>query len=662
MCIIQKFVLWKYKDKKWDLEDRVNMKNNEFLNVIKLNELDLPLIVHVIKNNLFHYMVIQKVSKEYIVYYDPIGKTKKVSIGEFFQIWTGYVVNIKCNSEISLPKYENTNKFRLCSFLQNEKKRIVGTFCMSLLIAGLSIIDALFYQRIVDYVISNTIFTVGTIGLSLNIVFIILILFVLLQSIIILTKNIILSKIEFNIGNQLNELYFTNIFQLPYVFFKNWSTGALMSRFQDMEKVKKFFSESVLTIIFDFFLMSIGGIALYCIEKRLFFIVLLSVISYMIVMAMFRKEIENRNQLLMEQNALLTMDMKDYIDGIENIKTFSIEEKVCQELTQTSGKMNYFARRITMLSSVESTIMNIISGVSSSVVFWMGCIFVQKGILTVGTLIAFQSLMGYFVTPILDLVQIQSAFQTAKLAQERLEDLYEAKKEIDIFQKTDNMNLLSGDIIFENVFFRYGFQEPVLKGISFVIHQGQHVILKGASGSGKTTIVNILKGFLTVTSGNVYIGGKDIKNIPISELRRQVAYISQTPYFFGKTLRENLVLETPHVSDQELNEILKGCQLLEMVKGLPLGLDTILSENAKNLSGGQRQRLSIARALITHPRIIIIDEGMNQIDSLNERRIMDFISKFLVKCTIIRILHGEFNEKNVDQILEIKEGKIRSGK
>lgn len=620
--------------------------------------LKLPMIAHVVKNQFLHYVVVQKITEKNVVYYDPAGKVQKLKKEEFFEEWTGYIVNFQIVHRINWDKHRNDTESKFWSYVIQERGRIAWMFFLSLFISAISMIDASFYQKVIDNIVMDGLIRVRESIWTLDMVFVFLLFFVFIQGIAGLGKYIVLTKVEVNIGNKLNRQYFQNVFQLPFLFFKNWNTGEIISRFQDMEKIKGFLSQSVLNIIFDFSMLMFGTLILYFVEKRLFCIVLLTAIMYLSVIVLFRKKIEGQHQTLMYNNAKLVTDMKDYIDGAENVKTFCIEQGVCRDLTESADKVNDSIRKSELMVMSESTILNIINGVSTVAILWVGCIQIERQELTLGGLIAFQSLVGYFISPIMDLVQLYADFQAARIAKERLEDLYEVEKECFVSTEKEKSVELSGDIAFCEVSFSYGYQTDILKNVSFVIKQGKHVILKGDSGSGKTTIVNILKGFLHVKEGAVYIGNRNLQEIPVNVLRAQVAYVSQTPYFFGKTIRENLLLDKVDITEQELDKILSGCQLTEMIQKLPFGIDTVLTENAKDLSGGQRQRLSIARALMTCPGILIIDEGTNQIDVQNERRILDFLKEYIPDCTVIRIVHTEIQDDDVDQILTLKEGKV----
>ena len=638
--------------------DAYHCSIEELINEVHEKKLMLPMIAHIISDNLQHYVVIKKINNKTIKYFDPIGKMKTMTIEHFSEIWTGYIVNIEKNEHCQDIKLLKKKYFS--GIIKRNYKKILCILVLSIIMAIISIVDALFYQKIIDGIIlQDKIISLKTdiipqfnISLNLNRIFLILIIFVIFQAIITLMKNVLLSKLEEDIGNTLSKQFLKNVFHLPFIHFKKWSTGELLSRYSDMGKIQELLSQTMLSIIFNFIMLFIGGGILFNISKILFFITIITVVIYVIIMLLFKKGIENYNQMIMQNNEKVTKDMKEYIDGIETIKAYSIEKEICNDLQFNMRTLYKNIKKGKKLAISESTIMNIISGISSIAILWIGCILISKGKLTLGTLIAFQSLVGYFASPILELVNLQPECQAAIIAMERLEDIYGVEKEkIEI--KKDRKYLIDGDIKFENVSYRYGFRPYVLKNVNLYIKKGTNILIKGKSGTEKTTLVNLLKGFLELEEGDIYIGEKNIKNISIYDLRNKVAYISQTPYFFSKTIYQNIVLNNSSISKEELSIIIDGCQLTDVIEKMPLGINTIISENGKDLSGGQKQRLSIARALVSKPEILIIDEGTNQLDAKTEEKIIMFIKKYLIDCTIIRISHNDYSKMQDEKIIEL---------
>lgn len=644
----------------------VNAYQGNFGSLIKSlmdKEISYPLMAHAIIEGYEHYIIIENINNYNVKYYDPKGKIVRVKRENFEQIWTGYIIDIKPRDVITRRVVNNKENFwgKYNNILKEEKEKLGLILLASIIVSILSIIDALINQKLIDAVISGKKIVIQIFSGCLNLKQIIFLLLLLLVSQIVISgaKNIVLSKVQQNTGILLSKKYFSHIFKLPFLYYKQWNTGELLSRYQDMGKIHNFISNLILEIIFDIMMLVVGGIALMYVSKQLFVIVILMVVLYILIMLMYKNKISTRNEEIMQTNSDLISELKDYIDGIETIKTYSVETKIELNMTNLSSKLYEFSRKLDLLDITEGSLINFISGMGNLLIIIGGCILISHGNLTIGSLIAFQSLIGYFVEPVLGLVNIQPQFQAALIAKERLDDIYIVKSENNFSDEDEDASYFSKDISLSHISFRYGYREYIFKDLSCCIKGGEKTLIIGKSGSGKTTLVNILKGFIPLKEGCITYGGKNIQEISPMSLRKEVAYVSQTPYFFSKSIYENLVPSNQSVDSDEMNCVIEGCELSTLLSSLPLGINTILSENAKDLSGGQKQRLSIARALLGHPKILIIDEGTNQLDPYTEQKVLDFIDKFLKNCTIIQISHNKNSLNKFENIYELKDGKIQ---
>lgn len=216
---------------------------------------------------------------------------------------------------------------------------------------------------------------------------------------------------------------------------------------------------------------------------------------------------------------------------------------------------------------------------------------------------------------------------------------------------------VDGKIEFQNVNFRFkNAESPVINDLSFSVNKGETVAFVGASGAGKTTLINLVIGFLRPNSGQILIDGKDLNEINLQSYRRHISVVPQTPILFTGTIRENITYGSENISDEFLNEVINAANLRELIDSLPDGLDTKITEHGSNLSGGQRQRVSIARAFVRNPKILILDEATSALDTVSEKKIQDSIEKLVKDRTTLIVAHRLFTIRNADKIAVIGDG------
>lgn len=274
-------------------------------------------------------------------------------------------------------------------------------------------------------------------------------------------------------------------------------------------------------------------------------------------------------------------------------------------------------------------------------------------------MITFNSLLGYFLDPVKNLINLQPQMQTAVVAAERLGEILDLEAEKDEREQNKlTPERLDGDIEFKNVKFRYGTRRLVLDNVDCVIRKGQKVAFVGESGSGKTTLTKLLLHLYTPEEGNILINSNNIEDIQMETLRERIAYISQETFLFSGTIMENLTLGVDDVTVDDVIEACKLAQAHEFINDMPLRYETMLEENGANLSGGQRQRLAIARAMLKKPDILILDEATSNLDAITERALDKTINEYCKDMTTIFIAHRLSTIKDCDQIFVMEKGQI----
>ena len=311
-----------------------------------------------------------------------------------------------------------------------------------------------------------------------------------------------------------------------------------------------------------------------------------------------------------------------------------------------------------VLSLSQQTITMFVAVVGELVILWVGVAYVIKGELTLGELITFNALLGYFIEPIKNLINLQPSIQTAVVAADRLGEILDITPEYNYEHEQLNDKIKFDKISISNLDFRYGTRELVLKDINLEICRGEKIAFVGESGSGKTTLANLLVRLYEQEKGSIKLDSIDIREFSIKQIRDNISYISQNTFLFSGTIRENLLFGNSDVSDDDISQVCKICELEEYINSLPLKFNTRIEENGKNLSGGQKQRLAIARALLKKPEILIMDEATSNLDYVTERSIEKTINNFSKNMTTIIIAHRLSTIKDCDKIFVLRNAQI----
>lgn len=618
------------------------------------SEIPLPAIAHVvIDKTLLHYVVIHKISKKEIIIADPAKGIVKYKPEKFFEIWTGILLIMTPSVDFKKGDETKSTFKRFLSLLKPQKKLLVNIFMASILITILGIVGSFYFQFLIDEIVPNNLnktlhmFSLGILVLT---IFKVLTETFRTQLLIYLAQNL---DIPLMLG------YYEHVVNLPMNFFGTRKIGEIISRFNDASKIRDAISGATLTIMIDSLMVIVGGIILYNQNHRLFAITVIPIIFYIIMAWAFKNSIENVNRDTMESNAKLTSYLVESLEGIETVKAFNAEKQVNLETEKRFIKLIKNVFKNSYINNSQNSLKGLVKSIFSIVILWVGGIEVLKGNISIGGLLTFNALLVYFLEPIENIINLQPMMQSAIVAGERLGEILdlELEKNENESKKIDPKSL-RGNIEFKNVDFRYGTRQLILKDISLNIKPGEKIALVGESGSGKTTLAKLLMNFYQCEKGEILINGFNIKDINIESLRDKVSYISQEAFLFNGTIIENMSLGNPYVSYEEIIEACKRAHIHEFINSLPLRYNTLIEENGSNLSGGQKQRLSIARAMLKKPDIIIMDEATSNLDSITEKAIEHTMNDFTKDITTIVIAHRLSTIMRCNNIYVMNKGEI----
>lgn len=616
-------------------------------------KIPLPAIAHVvIDNSLLHYVVITKIKDDTVVVSDPAKGIVKYKKDDFIKIWTNILILIAPTEESQRGNKKESTLSSFFRLLISQRWLLLRIFILSMILTSLGIITSFYYQVIMDNVVPSL--SIQT----LNYVSVITLCLFLVQIGINFLRGILIVKLEQRIDIPIMLGYYNHALILPMKFYSMRDTGEIISRFNDASSIRDIVSDASLTIMMDTIMAVVGAVVLFNCNRLLFLVSVVMLILYGIIVFIYNKPIKKINRKIMEMNSKVTSQFVETINGIETIKAFNQEKN---EETKTDKLYKKFLKKIFnggILSLSQQTVTMFVAVVGELVILWVGTACVIKGNLTLGELITFNALLGYFINPIKNLINLQPSIQTAVVAADRLGEILDIAPEYNDEQDQSDNKSRFNKVSISNLDFRYGTRDLVLRHINLEIHRGEKIAFVGESGSGKTTLAKLLVRLYEQEKGSIKLDSSDIREFSISQIRNNISYISQNTFLFSGTIKENLLFGNSDATDDDISQVCKMCELEEYINSLPLKLNTRIEENGKNLSGGQKQRLAIARALLNNPEILIMDEATSNLDYITEKSIEKTINTFSGNMTTIIIAHRLSTIKDCDKIFVFRNGEI----
>ena len=619
------------------------------------SKLPIPAIAHVvIDDSLLHYVVITKVKGDTVVVSDPAKGIVKYKKENFLKIWTKILILIAPTNNSQKGNKKQSTLISFFRLLISQKWLLLRIFILSMILTSIGIITSFYYQVLMDDIVPSSSLEM------LNYVSVITLCLFFVQIGLNFLRGFLIVKLEQNIDIPIMLGYYNHALILPMKFYSMRDTGEIISRFNDASSIRDIVSEASLTIMMDTIMAVVGAVVLFNSNRLLFLISVVMLFLYGIIVFVYNKPIKKNNRKIMEMNSKVTSQFIETVNGIEIIKAFNQEDN---EKEKTDKLYRKFLKRVFnggVLSLSQQTVTMFVAVVGELVILWIGATYVIKGELTMGELITFNALLGYFIEPIKNLINLQPQIQTAVVAADRLGEILDISPE---YENNDMCTAYDSEIKFDNLIisnlnFRYGTRDLVLKDINLEINHGEKIAFVGESGSGKTTLAKLLVRLYEQEKGNIKLDSVDIRDFPISQIRNNFSYISQNAFLFSGTIKENLLFGNSDASDNDILRVCKICELEEYINSLPLKYNTRIEENGKNLSGGQKQRLAIARALLKNPKILIMDEATSNLDYITEKTIENTINKFSKNMTTIIIAHRLSTIKDCDKIFVFKDGQI----
>lgn len=612
------------------------------LEQLNKENLILPCIAHVVIDGKYkHFVVIYKIDfkNKKIIIADPSCSIKKITFSEFQKMWSGVLITLYPLKKLPLTQNISFIDF-LLKIIKLHKTFVFNIIMLSIFITIFSVISSFYMKNILDAINYN----------NLTIIFI----FFLFINIFKILSDFFRNKLLIYLNQKIDLLLtldtYKKIISLPYNYYHTRTTGDIISRVNDLSIIRNMITKVSLSLFIDLPLALVTFIIFYIINTKLFFISLIIVFIYLLLMIFSKNRITNNINTIQVNKSETMSYMIETINGFETVKSVGNEAQIIDKFEKKYVK---FLKNIFKFDNYNNTISilkDLVNAIGYLTIIYVGAKMVILGNLTFGDLLVFVNLLNYFLEPIKNIIDLNSEIKEAKNSLRRILELFKNENKKQTF--IDNVKVK--EISFNNLSYSYDYKEKQLKNINLKLKK-QKILILGKSGSGKSTLFKLLMRYYEIPRNQITINGYDINDYKDDVIKHNFSYISQNEILYTDSIYNNLKIDK-NITEEQIIEISKKCFIDEFLNDL--GLNMLIEENGYNLSGGQRQRIILARALLKNFEVLIIDEGLSQMDINLERKILKNLFKMYENKMIIVISHRLDNMDLYDRVIELKNGEI----
>lgn len=616
----------------------------------QLNEVKVPFIVFW---NFNHFLVVEGFSKDKVFLNDPATGPRSVSLDEFDQSYTGIVLTFE-------PTKAFTPQGKPPSIIHSFKKRLANNYdsiLFLILIGVILVIPGLLIPTFTKMYIDN--YLVGGMHNWLKPIILGLVITGVTKGVLTWTQNYYLARFETKLDLRDSARYFWHILHLPMSFFSQRGTGDLSNRILLNSKIATSIARDVSRTFLNLFVASFYLILMVLYTPTLtLFTVIIAVLNFIIL-----KRIIKIQQAQSLQSGITKGQFQSAayngLDGIETLKASGRENDYFNKLMGLQVKIINSDQALQDQVIYIKTAPMLLNGINTAIILGLGSIFIIKGSLSIGMLMAFQSLADGFLLPINDLVSITGVIQGLSGDMAKVDDVMQAKslpKDAALIEKNEP-HKFEGYLTLEKISFGYNVtQKPLIENFSLTIKPGQRIALIGGSGSGKSTLAKLISRLYTPWQGVITIDDQPVKDIPMIEYAGSVSLVDQEIRLFKGSIADNITMWDPSVTEKDMIQSAKDACIHEVITQRDNGYNGEVSEHGSNFSGGQRQRIEIARALAKNPRVLIMDEATSALDPLTEEIISNNIRQR--GCSCIIIAHRLSTIRDCDEIIVLDKGEV----
>ncbi len=453
---------------------------------------------------------------------------------------------------------------------------------------------------------------------------------------------------------------FSHVQKLPMAYFDRNPVGRLVTRMTtDVDVLQEMFSSGVMTLISDFVMVVwIVGIMFY-LHAELALVSLALIPPMAFAINFFRIKARQTYRLIRERIARINAYLGEAISGMAIIQLFAREEKTYREFDELNAAHRDAYHLSNFYEAALYSMVEAAGSVSVALLLWYGGGEVLHGIIGIGTVVAFKEYIHRFFVPLRDFSQKYAVMQSAMSSAERIFQLLDTPVTIESPKKPVIPKPFRGEVVFDDVWFNYKADDPVLKGVSFRIEPGEKIAVVGATGSGKTTTIKLLNRFYDVQKGSIQVSGVDVRDWDLQALRRHIGVVLQDVFLFSGDIRTNLALGDRSVSLERIENAARLANADTFIRRLAGSFGADVRERGSNFSGGQRQLLALARVLVFEPEILVMDEATSSVDTETEALIQDALERVMRDRTCLLIAHRLSTIRNADRIIVLHRGEVR---
>ena len=639
-----------YDLKQAALEIGLTAKAYNTKDINKLYEIDMPFISQVIINNYKHFIVIYKMNNSKITIMDPAKGMHSITKDELISIWTGNIMIFEPYKVLPIYKEESYLVNTIKVLLINNQKLVINTLGLTFITTIFTCIYSYHFKVLIDNIsITNT--------KNIVIISIIFGLIILIKLLTTFLRNNLLLYLNQKLDLSIITSTINKILSLPLSYYRNKTTGNIIARINDLMTIKNIISKIITNILFDSILAIIAIIILFSIDKEMTLLLLIIAIIYLLVFLIFKNLFKNLTISHQEKSALLNSFLVEAISSYETIKGLNLESTFKKKINNYYLDVTNNNLLLSKYINISEFIKNIFENIIIIIVIYLGIIKVMDKSLSIGTLVTYNTILYYFITPIRESLNFYRELFYIGSSIKRINSLLDYKEED--LSKPKKLNMMGG-IYFKNLNYSYNNRDLILKDITLLLPPATRLMILGKSGSGKSTLLKILYKHYEIPRDKVFISGYDINDFNLSDIRENIAYISQNEYLYSDTIRNNILLDR-NIKEEEFLKVCQITHVTDIVKNKSLSYNFRLEENGTNISGGERKRIILARALLKPSSIILIDEGLNELDINLERDILENIFSLYPYKLFIVISHRPNNMDLFTKVIKIDNGSLVKG-
>lgn len=609
-----------------------------------LNDFKDPFITII---NGSHFVVVEKVKRNAVIVVDPGKGRVTYSKDDFNDIFSGillFIVN-------KVPR--NIQLFRLKSqivvFLKKSKLLFLAAFLFILILQICNIFIPIIIRDIVNKFsnINEDTFFIVVLGI---------IIFFTTYYLLSLTKTIVISKLQRSFDYNLLSGTLTHLLKLPLHFFINRNSGELIFRINSNTVVRRLVTDTLLNSIIDFIFLIVYFLVMLQFNITLSLITLIVCVLIFLLSIVYTKKVNRLNQKQIIIDSTGQNIITEIVQNISSIKAIGAENQFYSKWKNNFEKQLFFEKKNNVYNAILLNMIVSLQLFYPIIVIMVGARMISYELTTIGDVMAFISIGSSFLVPLSSLSTSINSLSLIKEYIQKLLDIMESKIEPTLISYRNST--LNGRILMKSVNFKYDyFSENILNEVNLSVEYGEKIAIIGESGSGKSTLLKLISGLYTPTEGEITIDNLKLSELSKTDLKENMGIVLQENLLFNASLRENILLGR-EIMDDEIFRVAKEIGLNSFINQNPLGLDTIVSEGGKNFSGGQRQKISICRAIVHNPNIIILDEPTSSLDNLSEKKIMSHL--FQTSKTIIVVAHRLSTIEFFDKIIIMNSGQIEA--